>query len=162
MSTKLKLTGGRPISQEKVPRILALRRQGISYLQIAKELGVSKTTVKRYCNPEIRQAAKERRARPEIRGRRRARERTTKLRTKDKTFRGLNKRLWPGKCELCTVEGRLGYHHWDDNNPSLGIWICIRCHQFVEFVEDMNSGQALPYMKRYLELKEKVSREEAK
>lgn len=47
-----------------------------------------------------------------------------------------DKRPKPDHCELC---GRrtayLGYHHWDDSNPSKGLWLGYCCHQFAEMVD---------------------------
>jgi len=40
------------------------------------------------------------------------------------------------ECELCgRVTDRLNYHHWDDNDPSVGLWLCFSCHMFVERLE---------------------------
>ena len=59
-------------------------------------------------------------------------------------FYGLKKRPYPkdNKCELCGVikEKKMGYHHWDDNDLQKGklvkgIWICWKCHQFVNLME---------------------------
>lgn len=53
-------------------------------------------------------------------------------------------------CELCGKEGRrLCYHHWDDTNLSLGMWICCRCHQIAHGIED-------GYISKYIELKEEI------
>jgi mannosyltransferase OCH1-like enzyme len=30
---------------------------------------------------------------------------------------------------------RLYYHHWDDNHPEFGIWVCMPCHSIVEAIE---------------------------
>ena len=47
-----------------------------------------------------------------------------------------NKRSSPGYCELCgTKDVRLGYHHWDDSNPSKGLWLCYKHHMFAELVD---------------------------
>lgn len=37
------------------------------------------------------------------------------------------------ECELCgwTSEA-LNYHHWDDDDPSVGLWLCYSCHMFAE------------------------------
>lgn len=54
-------------------------------------------------------------------------------------IRGLNKRLYPegNICELCNKEARcLGYHHWDDNEPSIGIYVCTTCHRVAESIEN--------------------------
>jgi len=48
----------------------------------------------------------------------------------------VNKRPRPETCELCgRVPGRLHYHHWNDAKPEQGIWVCIPCHQRVEYYE---------------------------
>ena len=53
------------------------------------------------------------------------------------------------KCQICgRVCKRLAYHHWDDEHPERGIWICQpKCHDGCEFVE---SG----FVPKYLQLKE--------
>jgi len=67
---------------------------------------------------------------------------------------GIVKRPKPASCELChrsynVLENHLHYHHWDDNHPEIGMWICVPCHWFAEKVE---SG-LVPH---YFELKEKI------
>lgn len=56
----------------------------------------------------------------------------------------VNKRPYSETCELCggTNKRRLDYHHWDDDNPSNGLWLCRRCHFFVEMFEQ--KGFLLP------------------
>lgn len=48
-----------------------------------------------------------------------------------------NKRDYPlnKRCELCMEEVRLVYHHWDNSNFSKGIWICIKCHIAVHWLD---------------------------
>jgi hypothetical protein len=68
-------------------------------------------------------------------------QRRTRLYTRDENGKaiyvtGLNKRPYPGSCEICKGENsKLCYHHWDDNNYSKGIWVCVKCHTFVEMIE---------------------------
>ncbi len=58
-------------------------------------------------------------------------------------------------CELCSREmKRTIYHHWDDDNPELGMWVCQTCHVFCEKVE---SGI---HEENYLELKRKIKNKE--
>jgi len=39
-------------------------------------------------------------------------------------------------CELCgKTAHRLNYHHWNDEHPELGIWICGSCHYFTTQIE---------------------------
>lgn len=62
------------------------------------------------------------------------------------------KRPWPGSCELCgKINCILQYHHWDDSNPSKGLWLCMTCHRLAEIAD---SGAKT---ERYLELKNQVS-----
>ena len=45
----------------------------------------------------------------------------------------VNKKPFLGVCELCDAKYDMNmvYHHWNDENPDDGIWICRRCHMFV-------------------------------
>jgi len=71
-----------------------------------------------------------------------------------KKINGLNKRDWTNHCELCgKIIEKPHYHHWDDNNLSKGIWICIRCHRMVEAYE---KGDII-YLKKYLQLKNSLN-----
>jgi hypothetical protein len=65
----------------------------------------------------------------------------------------LNKRPYTNYCELCGVlkARKLGYHHWDNARPDLGIWVCCRCHNVAEAV-DRNVIQTI--IARYLKFKE--------
>lgn len=48
----------------------------------------------------------------------------------------MEKRPRPVFCELCKrVVPILSYHHWDDDKPSNGVWVCGKCHWIVEIVE---------------------------
>lgn len=63
------------------------------------------------------------------------------------------KRNKPDKCELCgRLTESLGYHHWNDETPSIGLWLCYPCHIFAEIVE---KGK----VSAYLMAKEKATRE---
>lgn len=62
------------------------------------------------------------------------------LTTGGRRYFGLHKRSFPldNKCELCGEELiRYGYHHWDDNNPNLGIWVCHFCDFFIEGLDEI-------------------------
>lgn len=63
----------------------------------------------------------------------------------------VKKRISSGKCELCgkdcyDKDERISYHHWEDDFPQMGIWLCLSCHMFAERF-DKN------YMDKYLNLK---------
>ncbi len=53
-------------------------------------------------------------------------------------IKGLLKRPYPDDliCEICKKKvNTLHYHHWNDKNPSKGIWMCYSCHQGCNFIE---------------------------
>ncbi len=40
------------------------------------------------------------------------------------------------ECELCKrIRKRLSYHHWDDDKPWLGMWLCNTCHFTAENID---------------------------
>ena len=54
------------------------------------------------------------------------------------------KRARPDNCEICKrAADRLVYHHWDNNNILLGMWLCNPCHIMAEGVE---KGRAEVYL----------------
>jgi len=55
-------------------------------------------------------------------------------------------------CELCRKQRQLVYHHWDDELPELGMWICRGCHFKAE---DAERGWPI----KYLALKKKLEDE---
>jgi len=73
----------------------------------------------------------------------------------------LNKREWTGYCELCGKEVKkyLHYHHWDDENLNIGLWLCIYCHRFAERVD---KGIKVSDYERLKEMVEKEIRERDK
>jgi len=73
------------------------------------------------------------------------------------TFKGkkvkVRKRKYTGYCEMCNIRGRkLAYHHWDDSRLELGIWVCLRCHTFVELVDK-------GFHEKYLEFKKDLNKQ---
>lgn len=62
-----------------------------------------------------------------------------------------NKRIRNNNCcELCgQIPKRLFYHHWDDEHPEWGMWLCTYCHHFAERVDHNNLG-------KYLQLKAEI------
>lgn len=71
---------------------------------------------------------------------------------KDGTFKIINKRPWTGICELCGKPYfRMDWHHWDDNHPEWGLWLCIPCHRLVELFE---SHYKTELIEKYKKLKE--------
>ena len=80
-----------------------------------------------------------------------AEQRRKVLTTSNNQFRELDKRPWTGYCELCGRSNikQLSYHHWDDKNPSKGIWVCNSCHLMVTAYENGKFA----YLQKYLRLK---------
>lgn len=82
--------------------------------------------------------------------------RQNRICTNNKVISLVRKRLHPGKCELCGANYdkiKLDYHHWDDETPELGIWVCYKCHRFVEGIEYGLSSE------KYMDLKIKIIQE---
>lgn len=70
---------------------------------------------------------------------------------------GEDKRPFLGFCELCgrTYEDdrhKFHYHHWIEEEPTIGIWVCVKCHWMVEAVD---TG----LLQKYNELKLKIEEE---
>lgn len=64
------------------------------------------------------------------------------------------KRPYPEQCELCGRQmKRLEYHHWMDDAPWVGLWLCHWCHNFVEAIENGLLGEQI---KKYEMLKLKA------
>lgn len=61
------------------------------------------------------------------------RRRTVLLKNKSEVLVG-NKPVYPatGECTLCGGIHRLYYHHWSDEHPEWGIWLCLLCHTLAE------------------------------
>lgn len=59
------------------------------------------------------------------------------VRSADNKYLKGKKRAWTPICELCKKRPRLlGYHHWNDDDLSRGVWICPPCHVKVEAVDN--------------------------
>ena len=73
-------------------------------------------------------------------------------------WRGLTKRDYTGYCELCSVEveKNLHYHHWDDAIPSMGLWMCAKCHRYAEGFDKAMTDSAL--LDTYAELRTSISK----
>ena len=68
----------------------------------------------------------------------------------------VKKRPHPGRCELCERDKssggkvlKLSWHHWDDDHPEQGVWLCRSCHQFAEIVD----WKGIERVHKYLGLK---------
>ncbi len=81
---------------------------------------------------------------------------------KAKTGLTLIRRPKPTECELCGKTGlglgnynRIHWHHWNDDDTSQGLWLCLSCHQIVEVYEKKQDA-----IKKYVELKQILSNPE--
>lgn len=57
-------------------------------------------------------------------------------------------------CEICNeFDGKklLFYHHWDNENPHWGMWVCRHCHITIEQIEKIPTITNI-----YLNLKQKI------
>lgn len=81
--------------------------------------------------------------------------RRTTLGTSKGTLGGLNKRIYTGYCEVCGAirDKNLKYHHWDDTNPSKGIWVCPHCHWLLELSDN---GQLESIITNYIKLRKEL------
>ena len=90
-------------------------------------------------------------------------QRNTVLRsTKIPFIYGLKKRSYTNYCELCNRKigieiKRLLYHHWNNDKPELGIWICLRCDKICESFENRKKQEQL--INKYLNLKQIIEKE---
>lgn len=82
-----------------------------------------------------------------------------RLHTNKGLISGLNKRDWTGYCELCGKTNiHLSYHHWDDKNPSKGLWVCNKsCHDICEAID---TDQLYLIAERYLDFKKILDKED--
>ncbi len=102
--------------------------------------------------PEAKQKRKEHDARPEFIARRRELGRRY-LRINGVRVR-VNKRPRPTDmvCEIChRVSGKLDWHHWEDEHPERGLWLCSPCHRIAE-------GADMGLVETYREVKESINK----
>lgn len=129
------------IAKRKVCSVL-LRQRKYTYRQIGSAIGVSNTCVYAYVNP----------------GRINDSDRITQLGTsingKHVVITGLHKREYTRKCELCDKlpKKRLYYHHWLDDFPGVGMWLCFKCHMLAESVDERSE-----LIDKYVELKNSIT-----
>lgn len=124
--------GRKKISDIKVSNMKKLSDLGLSASKIARIVGVNRVTVCDYTIPGYYEKRKKNLT---------AYRRETVLGTGDyrnvTTIYGLSKRPHPGRCEVCEgfQDKKLNYHHWDDEHPGLGIWLCFWCHAVAELID---------------------------
>lgn len=136
-----------------VATILALRRQGLTVKEVAAHLEVCYQTIYLYLNNQgrLRQYETTRRWQEEHPQGARDYRRQHSAFTKDrKMVYGITRRPRPETCELCRRNSRrLHYHHWNDEEIEVGLWLCTACHRLAEVVDK----GAIEDVDKYLELK---------
>ncbi len=134
------------VSTEQAEEMRKLRRGGMTIVAVAEKFGVSRVTV---CDHTVPGHLEKRKTASRDFSRRNL------LYTSGGMVKGLSKRPYPGKCELCGKEmpKGLAYHHWDDGNPSIGMWLCNACHRVAEFLDRKSSDTV---MKAYYILKKHI------
>ena len=132
------------LNPEKVSQIVELHREGRTYDEISSTLGVGRMTIRNYLHPEVQEPERLRR-----RDYKRLNRVGTTINGETRQFRA-RKRARPETCELCGRESiKLNWHHWDDDNLSLGLWLCSYCHIFAGRVE-------INLVERYLKLRDRI------
>ena len=70
----------------------------------------------------------------------------------------VNRRPKPDHCEVCgSPTNKLSWHHWIDDEPEKGVYVCLFCHIIAETIDHMEKSNGSPYnerIRKYLELKE--------
>lgn len=147
--------GRKQISEAKHTAILKLSELGVGPSEIARTLRVSRLTVHDHLHPyyyrnRLKRSRDYSRRTILVTG-------TTKGNTIVLTH--LNKRPYPGACEVCGLpkEKGLHYHHWDEDNPSIGLWLCFRCHRLTEILDSLGSAKLGELLAKYLRLRGNAS-----
>uniref|UniRef100_A0A6M3IEF0 Uncharacterized protein n=1 Tax=viral metagenome TaxID=1070528 RepID=A0A6M3IEF0_9ZZZZ len=63
----------------------------------------------------------------------------------------ITKRAYPEDeaCELCGRLKKLAYHHWNDEYPEIGIWVCQKCHWICEGLDLITDMENENLIKKY-------------
>ena len=141
------MPSGIKISPEVEAKILELGNQGKSHKGISFELGISKNALDRILSPKVH------RRRMEGQRRRRIFMARIVVNGARRRVRVDGRRPKPRECELCHKIPRFGartmhWHHWNNEHPEWGLWLCGRCHLFADMIEKGLTAS------RYEELKE--------
>lgn len=117
--------GVNTLAKRKVITIL-LRQRKISFRRIGKALGVSGTCAYQYAHPD------------RVNDSNRATQLSTVVNGERVVLTGLHKRPYTRICELCgkRPKSKLYYHHWLEDFPEVGLWLCYKCHGFAESINE--------------------------
>lgn len=145
------------ISEVKVKAIIRMAELGFTVSKISKLLGISRLTVYDHLHPD-----------KYLDRLNRVKDYSRKSylmigSSKDNVvaIRGLNKRSYTNKCEVCgKISKRMYYHHWDTSYPDVGIWACYKCHRLAELVDSEGAQAVSRAVVGYSLLKSSVSRQQ--
>jgi len=129
------------VARRKVVSLL-LRQKGIPYRAIGKALGVSCTCIYQYVYPD------------RVNDSNRITQLSTIVNGKRVVITGPHKREYTKRCELCDKlpKSKLYYHHWLDDFPNVGMWLCYKCHVFAEAIDEKRK-----LIDTYIQLKNKIT-----
>ncbi len=127
-----------------------LRTLGFSFRDIGYMFGVSDVTIYYCMYPEKKSTSMRKYSEHSAT--------VTVVDGKKTIVRNLSKRPRPDRCELCGDRPAKSYHHWDEDDPSVGLWLCFRCHMAAEVMDDFPT---LDFTRVYFGLKRKAAEEVA-
>jgi len=140
-----------------VSHIKELRARGLSQKQISLVVGVSRRTVGRRLNGDLRVGNLQHHEKRQQR--RRAEMVLVKVDGGRKHVKA-KKRPYSPTCEMCGCPDSKWskshhWHHWDDSKPEQGLWLCnYMCHTIAEGVEKGIDVAGL--VRKYEELKSSI------
>ena len=150
------LAMNRKYTDEQILKMKELRETGVPCSKIGEMFSCCHQTVYRLTmTPEKLKRWRERSDARKLANRdnNKANRRQHQLTVDGKVLRNINKRPRPDYCEIChKYRNRLEWHHWDDKEPELGLWLCIRCHAGVEFIEQGKDKVYLTLKEDYAEI----------
>ena len=122
-----------------------MRKAGLTYKEIGEAFGLSKQRIYQIETGKVTSGESAKRAKKKW-------HRQNILMINGKSVRVRKRKRPNDTCEICgRVVNRLDYHHWDNNRPELGIWVCRSCHRGCGF-----SDKGLH--NKYIELREYIDK----
>lgn len=145
--------GKKNLSDTKISNIRKLRGLGLPVREVARLTGVSTVTVYDYTVPGFYEE-RLKKSRDYLR---RTVLATGATKQGAVTHKHLDKRPHPGHCEICgRTDQMLYYHHWDDSNLNLGIWVCFKHHRLAELVDEKGPRVIVGLMATYERLRKEI------
>ena len=146
-----------PLSNEEKDKAFKMNFSGLSISAIASEVEVSRTVICKLLKPDYAEYRKK------YQTDRNKVYHMTHLRKFGNSV--VAKRPKPNSCEVCgrlhdVVENPnsiLQWHHWNDEHPELGMWLCFWCHMLAEAIENgLSSDHIIKYVAKKGEINGKL------